>query len=97
MQLKQLTLAVLTATSLLVACSDEPKKSDKGTKTEQTALKAADLPQKAEDQYKANLALAAKTYENLYAQNPMRGLTKYQITVNDYQRDPRILPAPLWR
>ena len=86
MQLKQLTLAVLTATSLLVACSDEPKKSDKGTKTEQTALKAADLPQKAEDQYKANLALAAKTYENLYAQNPMRGLTKYQITVNDYQR-----------
>ena len=86
MQLKQLTLAVLTATSLLVACSDEPKKSDKGTKTEQTALKAADLPQKAEEQYKANLALAAKTYENLYAQNPMRGLTKYQITVNDYQR-----------
>ena len=86
MQLKQLTLAALTATSLLVACSDEPKKSDKGTKTEQTALKAADLPQKAEDQYKANLALAAKTYENLYAQNPMRGLTKYQITVNDYQR-----------
>ena len=38
------------------------------------------------NQYKANLALAAKTYENLYAQNPMRGLTKYQITVNDYQR-----------
>ena len=86
MQLKQLTLAVLTATSLLVACSDEPKKSDKGTKTEQTAVKPADLAQQAEDRYRANLALAAKTYENLYAQNPLRGLTKYQITVKDYQR-----------
>ena len=86
MQLKQLTLAVLTATSLLVACSDEPKKSDKGTKTEQTAVKPADLAQQAEDRYRANLALAAKTYENLYAQNPLRGVQKYEITASDYQR-----------
>ena len=86
MQLKQLTLAVLTATSLLVACSDEPKKSDKGTKTEQTAIKAADLPQKAEDRYRANLALAAETYQKMYAQNPLRGVQKYEITASDYQR-----------
>ena len=86
MQLKQLTLAVLTATSLLVACSDEPKKSDKGTKTEQTAVKPADLAQQAEDRYRANLALASETYQKMYAQNPLRGIQKYEITASDYQR-----------
>lgn len=86
MQLKHLTLAVLTATSLLVACSDEPKKSDKGTKTEQTAVKPADLAQQAEDRYRANLALAGETYQKMYAQNPLRGIQKYEITASDYQR-----------
>ena len=86
MQLKQLTLAVLTATSLLVACSDEPKKSDKGTKTEQTAVKPADLAQQAEDRYRANLALASETYQKMYAQNPLRGIQKYEITASDYPR-----------
>ena len=86
MQLKQRTLAVLTATSLLVACSDEPKKSDKGTKTEQTAVKPADLAQQAEDRYRANLALASETYQKMYAQNPLRGIQKYEITASDYQR-----------
>ena len=86
MQLKQLTLAVLTATSLLVACSDEPKKSDKGTKTEQTAVKPADLAQQAEERYRANLALASETYQKMYAQNPLRGIQKYEITASDYQR-----------
>ena len=86
MQLKQLTLAVLTATSLLVACSDEPKKSDKGTKTEQTAVKPADLAQQAEERYRANLALAGETYQKMYAQNPLRGIQKYEITASDYQR-----------
>ena len=86
MQLKQLTLAVLTATSLLVACSDEPKKSDKGTKTEQAAVKPADLAQQAEDRYRANLALAGETYQKMYAQNPLRGIQKYEITASDYQR-----------
>ena len=86
MKLNQLALAILTATGLLVACSDEPKKTEKGTKTEQAAVKPADLAQQAEDRYRANLALAAETYQKMYAQNPLRGVQKYEITASDYQR-----------
>lgn len=95
MKLNQLALAILTATSLLVACSDEPKKPEKGTKTEQAAQTATpagntaqpgDLARQAEDRYRADFTAANESFHKMYGQDPASGLQKYEQTVSDYQR-----------
>ena len=95
MKLNQLALAILTATSLLVACSDEPKKPEKGTKTEQAAQTATpagntaqpgDLAQQAEDRYRANIELMNTAYQKMYGQHTAWLIKQYQASVSDYQR-----------
>lgn len=99
MKLNQLTLAVLAATSLLVACSDEPKKPAKNTNTEEKAstepqskdievVKPAEngLAQQAEERYRATASLVNEVYQKMYGQNPLSGLKKYQTDIADYQR-----------
>lgn len=92
MKLNQLALAILTATGLLVACSDEPKKPEKGTKTEQTATPAGDtapqgdLAQQAEDRYRANIELMNTAYQKMYGQHTAWLIKQYQASVSDYQR-----------
>jgi hypothetical protein len=95
MKLNQLAFAILTATGLLVACSDEPKKTEKGTKTEQAAQTATpagntvqpgDLAQQAEERYRADFTAANESFHKMYGQAPASGLQKYEQTVSDYQR-----------
>lgn len=99
MKLNQLALAVLAATSLLVACSDEPKKPAKNTNTEEKAstepqskdievVKPAEdgLAQQAEERYRATASLVNEVYQKMYGQNPLSGLKKYQTDIADYQR-----------
>jgi len=95
MKLNQLALAILTATGLLVACSDEPKKPEKGTKTEQAAQTATpagntaqpgDLAQQAEDRYRANIELMNTAYQKMYGQHTAWLIKQYQASVSDYQR-----------
>ncbi|MFC2503944.1 MAG: hypothetical protein ACFN4D_07860, partial [Cardiobacterium sp.] len=95
MKLNQLALAILTATGLLVACSDEPKKTEKGTKTEQAAQTATpagntaqpgDLAQQAEDRYRANIELMNTAYQKMYGQHTAWLIKQYQASVSDYQR-----------
>ena len=95
MKLNQLALAILTATGLLVACSDEPKKTEKGTKTEQAAQTATpagntaqpgDLAQQAEDRYRANIELMNTAYQKMYGQHTAWLIKQYQAGVSDYQR-----------
>ena len=99
MKLNQLALAVLAATGLLVACSDEPKKPAKSTNTEEKAstepqskdievVKPAEdgLAQQAEERYRATASLVNEVYQKMYGQNPLSGLKKYQTDIADYQR-----------
>lgn len=99
MKLNQLALAVLAATSLLVACSDEPKKPAKSTNTEEKAstepqskdievVKPAEdgLAQQAEERYRGTASLVNEVYQKMYGQNPLSGLKKYQTDIADYQR-----------
>ncbi|MDO4642493.1 MAG: DUF945 family protein [Cardiobacteriaceae bacterium] len=87
MKLNRLALAIVTATALLVSCSDDTKKADKNSSEQVSKLTVAQAADLAESRYREDAIAQVDAVKKMYAANPtLASLKDMNYSISDYQR-----------